>query len=425
MGAPRFIFDGNDFSPSDLFLGGIQGAWYDPSDLSTLFQDSAGTIAVTAVEQPVGKILDKSGNGNHATQAISAARPTLRARYNLLTYSEDWSQAIWSKLGNVTVTPNAATAPDGTTTADLITFDPINNVTWTGQGGITLRNTIAYTYSVWLKRAGGSGTIQLNVNPYGSGGSWVTVAVTNDWQRFVITQTSTATTTPAQTSGILAIEAGQSVYAWGAQLLSANDVTTTGNTYQSITTSTSYTIGSPFRTYLAFDGVDDSIASSSINISSSDKATVFSASTKFQDSSIGVFYEFSANINTNAGSFHHVSPLSNGYQISTVGSSILTGTLTSYVAPYTAVITHGMDIGASSAATELIPRVNAASPSVSYSGSAGTGNFGNYPLYVGMRGGASFPFNGRLYGIIFRGTSSSTLEIANTERWLNEISGAY
>lgn len=36
------------------------GAWFDPSDLSTLYQDAAGTIPVTAVEQPVGLMLDKS-----------------------------------------------------------------------------------------------------------------------------------------------------------------------------------------------------------------------------------------------------------------------------------------------------------------------------------------------------------------------------
>ena len=62
-------------SPLSLFAGGAEGAWYDPSDLSTLFQDSAGTTPVTASGQPVGKMLDKSGNGNHATQAIAAARP--------------------------------------------------------------------------------------------------------------------------------------------------------------------------------------------------------------------------------------------------------------------------------------------------------------------------------------------------------------
>ena len=49
-----------EFSPSELFAAGEQGAWYDPSDYSTLFQDSAGTTPVTAVEQSVGLMLDKS-----------------------------------------------------------------------------------------------------------------------------------------------------------------------------------------------------------------------------------------------------------------------------------------------------------------------------------------------------------------------------
>ena len=62
--------------PASLFAGGAEGAWYDPSDLSTLFQDSAGTTPVTASGQPVGLMLDKSGNGNHATQATAAKRPT-------------------------------------------------------------------------------------------------------------------------------------------------------------------------------------------------------------------------------------------------------------------------------------------------------------------------------------------------------------
>ena len=43
-----------------LFGASEPGAWYDPSDMSTLFQDSAGTTPVTAVEQPVGLMLDKS-----------------------------------------------------------------------------------------------------------------------------------------------------------------------------------------------------------------------------------------------------------------------------------------------------------------------------------------------------------------------------
>jgi hypothetical protein len=61
-----------------LFASGEQGAWYDPSDLSTLFQDSTGTTPVTAVGQPVGLMLDKSGRGNHAIQSTATARPTLQ-----------------------------------------------------------------------------------------------------------------------------------------------------------------------------------------------------------------------------------------------------------------------------------------------------------------------------------------------------------
>jgi hypothetical protein len=65
------------FSPLSLFASGEQGGWYDPSDLSTMFQLSTGTTAV-AVNDPVGYIADKSGRGNHLTQANTASRPVLR-----------------------------------------------------------------------------------------------------------------------------------------------------------------------------------------------------------------------------------------------------------------------------------------------------------------------------------------------------------
>lgn len=59
------------------------GVWYDPSDLSTLFQDAAGTVPVTAAGQPVGKILDKSGRGNHATQSTAGFKPLYQAENGL------------------------------------------------------------------------------------------------------------------------------------------------------------------------------------------------------------------------------------------------------------------------------------------------------------------------------------------------------
>lgn len=59
------------FTPASLSPTG----WYDPSDITTLFQDSAGTVPVTASGDPVGRMNDKSGNDNHLTQATASARP--------------------------------------------------------------------------------------------------------------------------------------------------------------------------------------------------------------------------------------------------------------------------------------------------------------------------------------------------------------
>jgi len=64
------------FSPSALFAGDAEGVWYESSDLSTLFQLSDGTTPVTAASDPIGYMGDKSGNGNHATQATAARRLT-------------------------------------------------------------------------------------------------------------------------------------------------------------------------------------------------------------------------------------------------------------------------------------------------------------------------------------------------------------
>jgi len=63
------------FKPEDLFFLGEQGAYYSPVDISTLFQDAAGTTPVTVDGDPVGLAVDKSGNEVNAAQSISASRP--------------------------------------------------------------------------------------------------------------------------------------------------------------------------------------------------------------------------------------------------------------------------------------------------------------------------------------------------------------
>jgi len=54
------------FSPSALFAANEPGVWFDPSDLTTLFQDPAGTTPVTTPGQTVGLMLDKSRGGEQS-----------------------------------------------------------------------------------------------------------------------------------------------------------------------------------------------------------------------------------------------------------------------------------------------------------------------------------------------------------------------
>lgn len=67
---------------AQLFGNGEQGAMYIPQPQvlgqQVLYQDAAGTVPVTADGDPVGLMLDLSGNGNHASQETSAARPIYR-----------------------------------------------------------------------------------------------------------------------------------------------------------------------------------------------------------------------------------------------------------------------------------------------------------------------------------------------------------
>jgi hypothetical protein len=48
------------YSPSTLFALNEPGVWYDPSDLTTLFQDNLGVSPVTTPGQTVGLMMDKS-----------------------------------------------------------------------------------------------------------------------------------------------------------------------------------------------------------------------------------------------------------------------------------------------------------------------------------------------------------------------------
>ena len=83
---------------------------------------------------------------------------------------------------------------------------------------------------------------------------------------------------------------------------------------------------------------------------------------------------------------------------------------------------YSFDIAGASALSEISARINGAylAP-VTSSGSAGTGNFGNYPLYIGRRGGTSFPFNGHIYSLVVRG--ALTADLAPVETYVADKTG--
>ena len=125
------------------------------------------------------------------TRASNASRVNAdglieKVRTNLLTYSQDFSNVIWSK-GNVTIT-GSQTDPNGGTTATSV--DPTNAANGTVKQSIPITSGITYTWSVYIK---GSTTGQ-SVALYTDGASNVYSKkdITTSWQRFTMQAPATS-----------------------------------------------------------------------------------------------------------------------------------------------------------------------------------------------------------------------------------------
>lgn len=409
------IWKNSEFTKT-LFASNEQGAWYDPSDLSTMWQDSAGTTPVTAMEQPVGLMLDKSGRGNHARQATTTKRPVLSRRVNLLTKTEQFDDAAWSKSASglaiaPVVTPNAAMAPDGTMTADVVVFDLNGGATGGDFSQLAQtpgHDSAPYSWSFWAKTSDGT-TKTLTVVDVAGGAR--TVTVTGSYQRIEVSATGSAFPRMRLRGG-----EGTSSYAsiclWGASLTLATDAHLP---YQWVNTATDYDADpSKFPAYLRFDGVDDALSTGSIDFTSTDKMTVFAGATKLSDA-VQVIAETS-HVSTSVGAFGLLdsaasSPSSIGFR----SQSAYAGALANNFAP----VSYSASASADRAAPQIIVRqssVQVASTSASH----GTGNYGNYPLYIGARAGTSNYFNGRLYGLIVRGAQTPLSQIEATELYIKQ-----
>ena len=429
-------------SPASLFANGEPGVWYDPSDLTTLFQDSAGTIPVTSPSQPVGKMLDKSGRDNHATQATSTQRPIyginpITGTRNLLTYTEQFDNAVWIK-GQATVSANTAIAPDGTTTADTLIEDSTNNYHSINYTAGTVG--AIETYSFYAKASGRSWLgVQIGsvFNAYFdisngvlgtvSSGTASISSAGNGWYRCTVTVTRAGNTNNriflGSANGTVSYlgNGTSGIYIWGAQL----ELGSSATAYQKVVSQYEVTeAGVQSASYLAFDGVDDGMVTGTIT-PGIDKVQVFAGVRKLSDAAVGTVVEFSPNLNTNSGSLWLAAPVTVGgpnYYFTSKGTIASAGaSASSLAAPTTNVLTGIGDISGDVATL----RVNGTQASTS-SSDQGTGNFLSYPLYIGRRAGTSLPYNGRLYSMIVRfGANLTTGQITATESWVNGKTGAY
>lgn len=147
-----------------------------------------------------------------------------KAEENLLTYSQQFDNAAWTKT-NATVIANTEVAPDGTTTADTLTATAANAVV---SQAITA-TALPHVFSVYLKRKTGTGAVEIQ----SASGTWTAAAVTTTWTQFNVTTTPTA---GSGASGIRLTTSGDEVFVWGAQLEQRSQVTAyTPTTTQPIT----------------------------------------------------------------------------------------------------------------------------------------------------------------------------------------------
>jgi hypothetical protein len=167
--------------------------------------------------------------------------------YNLLQYSEMFSQSIWTKLNGSTLTPNTILAPNGTLTAD--TFQA-SNLAFGGilRSSITANTGTTYTFSFYAKknnyryvgiRFNTSTNVQRfpnydfdtdTLNKQGVTCDLSRELLPNGWVRLVLTFTATNTSggcdigiTTANGDTSTALTGTEKVEVWGAQLVEGTD----------------------------------------------------------------------------------------------------------------------------------------------------------------------------------------------------------
>ena len=164
--------------------------------------------------------------------------------------------------------------------------------------------------------------------------------------------------------------------------------------------------------YLEFDGSDDFLRTNNIDFTATDKVSLFAGVRKMSDAgSYSIVCELSANLLENFGTFNLQAPAlsaDKGYASDSKGTIYITTKAQNYPAPNSSVLSFTGNISAH------LNRLRVNTNNFESTVSQGTGNYGNYPLYIGNREAAPFAFNGHLYSLIGIGrltTDSETIAL--------------
>lgn len=243
----------------------------------------AATGITGATQQTAIDNLVKGLKADGLWSKMKAVYPFVTDQRNLASFTEDFSNAAWTKEF-ATITANTTTAPDGTTTADTFQGNGANNYHQLIQSGVVLTSGSTYTTSIYAKKNTnnfiqivGTGNayplttyanFDLNNGVVGSYGANVTPTITsvgNGWYR--CTMTAAATLTSSSNSFIVGLitsasslrveinTLATSVFLWGAQL----ELGSTATTYQPQSGSAQAAISSQFK-YNLVNPVDSDAA---------------------------------------------------------------------------------------------------------------------------------------------------------------------
>ena len=200
-----------------------------------------------------GKVFSQkpvSGDGDFTfTRASAATRVNAsgfieKETMNLFRYSEEFNQSpIWFPQANAQISANAATAPNGTTTADLL-YPLVNNSIVAAIQQITSVSNVQYTQSVYVKASGKNFAALYTFNGFTGAAMWVNLttgaitngvgssvsgrfatSVGNGWWRIGFADLGNGTTCymhlyPTEAAGVNSVTANgtDGILVWGGQL---------------------------------------------------------------------------------------------------------------------------------------------------------------------------------------------------------------